>query len=183
MPTSLSKVLSGQSRTVKVDVQNTDKCREADIADDMDGNGISDSVQPLYLARQGDASVQHKKPDNTVFNEDPSKIYLFRNYHASEAQLGISDYSPTGTAAGSFTDVISGWNLLASSQEEYIPGYNKLVMLTNSSGRPVPTLLTKKQNGQCVGYQPSSTDVIKMITQYTRVFIKLTALPIGVNCE
>lgn len=41
--------------------------------------------QPLYLARNGISAN----------GEDPTRTYLFRNFYAAEAQLGISDYKPT----------------------------------------------------------------------------------------
>ena len=82
--------------------------------------------------------------------EVPTRIYLFRSFHAAETQLGISDYSPTGTAAGNPDDNIQIWNLLATSrQNEYIPSFNKLVILNpdhpdNNTNTPLPIILTKK---------------------------------------
>ena len=64
---------------------------------------------------------------------------------------------------------------------EYIPAFNKLVILTDSNGKPLPTVLTKKQNGQCIAYQPSDTGVIKFSQQ--NVLVKLASVPGGVSCE
>lgn len=170
---SLSKVEAGQTRYLTRVADNTDKCRKESPSDDLDNNGLADNVQPIYTARNG---IQAN-------GEDPSRIYLYRSFHAAEAQLGISDYTPWGTAAGNYKDPIREWNLLASSQGEYIPAYNKLVILEGSVSGPLPTILTKKLNGECIAYQPKSTEIIKMTTQATRTFNKLTSLPAGVNCD
>jgi len=173
-PASLKKVKPGQSRYLKKVAMNTDKCRKESPTADVDQNGIPDNTQPLYDARNGDPAR----------GENSSRIYLFRNFHAAEAQLGISDYSPTGTAAGRAYEPIQKWNLLASSKEgTYIPAFNRLVILEDSSGKPLPTVLTKKQNGQCIAYQPRNTKIIKQTTQDKRRLIKLAELPEGVSCE
>jgi len=173
-PSSLAKVEPGQTRNIKKVDYNTDQCRQEDPADDLDDNGRPDNTQPLYEAHQGD-----------VFkSEDPSRIYLYRNFYSSEAQLGISDYTPTGTPASNPEQAIQVWNLLASSKpNEYIPAFNKLAILEDSSGKPMPIILTKKQNGQCIAYQPDNTQIIKMTTQSSRYLKKLTNIPEGVNCE
>lgn len=173
-PTSLAKVQQGQNRTIKKVSYNTNKCRQETPEYDVDGNGQPDNTQLLYKAHQGVAAN----------GEDPARIYLYRNFYASEAQLGISDYTPTGTSVGNPTQPIQPWNLLASSQpNDYIPTLNKLVILEDSNGNPVPTILTKKLNNQCIAYQPETTEIIKMTTQSTRYLKKLTAVPGGVSCE
>lgn len=173
-PTSLAKVQQGQNRTIKRVDYNTDKCRQEAPSDDVDGNGLPDDTQPLYTARQGD-------PEK---GEDPSRIYLFRNFFSAEAQLGISDYTPTGTPAGDLSQPLQEWNLLTSSKPgEYIPAFNKLVILEDANGKPLPTILTKKQNGQCIAYQPDNTEIIKMTTQSSRYLTKLSNLPQGVMCD
>jgi lysophospholipase L1-like esterase len=173
-PASLKKVKPNQVRTIKRVAVNTDKCRKEAPGDDVDKNGLPDNTQPLYQARNGD-------PDR---GEDLSRIYLLRSFHAAEAQLGISDYSPTGTAAGRPDEPIQEWNLLASSKEGvYIPTFNRLVILEDSEGNPLPTVLTKKQNGQCIAYQPRNTKIIKQTTQDKRRLIKLANVPEGASCE
>ena len=172
-PTSLAKVEEGQYRTLKRVALNTDKCRAEDPSDDLDFNGLSDNEQPLYMARNGDAAE----------GEDPSRIYLLRSFHAAETQLGISDYTPTGTSAGNASQPIQEWNLLASSKpNQYIPTFNKLIILQENN-TPLPIILTKKQNGQCIAYQPSTTSIIKKTTQTTRYITKLATVPEGEDCE
>lgn len=182
-PTSLSKVLPSQNRTIRLVSENTNQCRQEIDSVDVDGNGIPDSVQPLYSARVGNPSIQHVRPDNTTFYEVATQTYLFRNFNASEAQLGISDYSPSGTAAGNSTQLIQAENLLASTQDSTMPAYNKLIVLNDSNGKVIPIVLTKKQNGQCIAYQPVSLDVIKMTTQYSNGFIRLASIPLGASCD
>lgn len=183
-PSSMAQVQANQSRTLLRTAENTNKCRSQAPGDDVDGNGIPDNTQALYMARKGDSSIQHTKPDGTVFSEDPNKLYVFRNYYASETQIGISDYSPTGTAAGNGSQPIQAWNLLASTQvSQTIPAYDNLNMIQDSNGKPMPVILTKKLNGQCIPYEPATTDIIKMTTQYTRDIAKLTSLPQGTSCD
>ncbi len=192
-PTSLSKVTASQSRTLTRIATNTDTCRQEASGDDVDGDGQSDNTQPLYLARQGDANK----------GEDAGRIYLYRNFYAAESQLGISDYTPTGTAANTIAalplisaigdspnhpifgrafEPIQSWNLLSISKaNEYIPQFNKLAIIEDSNGKPFPIILTKKQNGQCIAYKPSSTDIIKFNQQNS--LVKLTSVPEGVDCE
>lgn len=90
----------------------------------------------LYAARQG----------NGFIGEDPTRVYLFRNFYSTEAQLGISDYSPTGTPAGDASKPIQALNLLASidSAEDYMI-FNKLVLLEDGNGKPLPTILVKDE--------------------------------------
>lgn len=184
IPTSLGKVLSGQSRTIKKVTQDTDGCRPEAKTEDLDFNGQADNVQPIYTARKGNASIVHIKPDGSTFNEDSNRLYIFRSFHAAEAQLGISDYSPTGTTAGNSDELIQTWNLLASTQTlQTIPDFNKVTLAEDSEGEPLPIILTKKQNGQCIAYRPESTTVIKQTTQLTRDIIKLNQLPQGVSCD
>lgn len=178
-PVSLAQVQDGQFRTIKKVDYNTDKCRQEAPDYDVDGNGQTDDTQPLYTARNGDSDK----------GEDPARIYLYRNFHATEAQLGISDYTPTGTPAGLPDQPIQDWNLLASSKPGvYIPAFNKLVTLEpntpdNPTTTPLPIILTKKQNGQCIAYRPETTDIIKKTTQNNRYLVKLAGLPGGVGCE
>lgn len=172
-PTSLAKVQEGQMRTIKKVAYNTDQCRSEPPEHDVDGDGQPDDTQPLYTARNGDPNK----------GEDAARIYLYRNFHAAEAQLGVSDYTPSGTPAGNSGQPIQEWNLLASSKpNEYIPAFNKLVILEGSNG-PLPTILTKKQNGQCIAYQPETTSIIKQTTQSSRYIKKLANLPAGVGCD
>ena len=139
----------------------------------------------------------------TVCRENPDRIYLYRNFHAAETQLGISDYTPTGTSAntvaalplipnignspndpifGKALEPIQGWNLLSISKAgEYIPAFNKLITLApshpdNPTGSPLPIVLTKKQNGQCIAYKPQNT-TIKFNQQNS--LVKLATLPDG----
>lgn len=173
-PTNLAQVQDGQVRTIKKVDYNTDKCRQEAPDYDVDGNGQPDDTQPLYMARSGDLEK----------GEDPARVYLYRNFYAAEAQLGISDYTPTGTPVGNSDQPIQSWNLLASSKPNvYIPTLNKLVVLEDNNGKPLPTILTKKQNGQCIAYQPENTGIIKMTTQNTRYLVKLANMPGGVDCE
>ncbi len=173
-PTSLAKVQQGQSRTIKKVAYNTDKCRQESPEYDVDGNGQPDNTQALYTARNGDSAK----------NENPDRIYLYRNFYAGEAQLGISDYTPTGTPAGNPAQPIQVWNLLASSKpNEYIPSFNKLAILEDGNSKPLPTILTKKLNGQCIAYQPESTEIIKQTTQNTRYLKKLATVAGGISCE
>ena len=183
-PASLSKVGTNQNRTIKKVTANTSACRSAEPSEDLDFNGIADDEQPLYMARKGDVNVQHELPSGAIFTEDPARLYIFRSYHAAEAQLGISDYSPTGTAAGEPNELIQSWNLIASTQTvQYIPDFNNLSIVQDANGIPSPIILTRKQNGQCVAYAPESTEVIKKTTQYTRDILKLNQMPQGVGCE
>ena len=192
-PTSLSKVTASQSRTLTRTATNTDTCRQEAPGDDVDNNGQPDNTQPLYLARQGD----------TVKGEDPARIYLYRNFYAAESQLGMSDYTPTGTAANTIAalpliptigdspnhpifgrafELIQQWSLLSVSRSnEYIPAFNKLLTIEDGGGKPQPIILTKKQNGQCIAYEPNNTGVIKFNQQNS--LVKLTSVPEGVSCE
>lgn len=191
-PTSLGKVTSGQVRTFTRTAVNTDTCRQEPSSDDIDGNGQPDDTQPLYIARNGDS----------IKGEDPARIYLYRNFYSSEAQLGVSDYTSTGTAANTIAALpliptigdnpnhptfglafspIQEWNLLAISKaNEYIPTFNKLVISQDSNGSPLPIILTKKLNGQCIAYQPSNTGVIKFNQQNN--LVKMAIMPGGVSC-
>ncbi len=138
----------------------------------------------------------------------PKTTYLYHNFHAAESQLGISDYTPTGTAAntiaalpliptittppndplfGKANEPIQDWNLLATSKaNEYIPQFNKLITLDHShpdnpTDSPLPVILTKKQNGQCVAYKPQSTSMIKFNQQ--NILVKMASVPGGESCE
>lgn len=183
-PTSLAQVQQGQYRTLTMVTQDTNKCRQQDPSADVDGDGQPDNTQPLYSARLGDPTITDTEPDGTTVTEDPNKVYLFRNFYSAEAQLGISDFSPTGTAYGSSDQPIQAWNLLASSQDESMSGYSKLVMVNDANGSPtIPTILTKDQAGNCTAYQPASLAVIDPATQYTRGFTQLATLPTGVSCN
>lgn len=161
-PTSLSKVTVSQSRTLTRVATNTNTCRQEASGGDVDNNDQADDTQLLYLARQGDANK----------GEDVTRIYLYRNFYAAESQLGISDYTPTGTAANTIAalplistignspnhpvfgrafEPIQPWNLLSVSKaNEYIPSFNKLVTVEDNNSKPLPIILTKKQNGQCI---------------------------------
>lgn len=190
-PTSLARVQAGKeaSRTLKKIESNSSKCRQELPSDDVDGNSIPDDMQMLYTAGQG--RVTH--------SEDPARIYVYRNFHATEAKLGFSDYSPTGTAGntiaakslvpsitsdlGRSTEPIQDWNLLAVSKVgEYIPNFNKIAILTIDN-EPMPVIITKKQNGLCVAYRPENLDIIKFNTKDTRKLVKLPSLPLGASCE
>ena len=192
-PSSLSKVVQGQPRVIKQVAANTNNCRQEAKDEDVDANGLADNEQPLYVARNGDSTK----------GEDPARIYLFRNFYAAESQLGVSDYTPTGTAAntiaalpllpdittppnhpifGRSQEPVQEWNLLATSKaNEYIPAFNKLIMTEDSNGNPLPIILTKKQNGQCIAYKPQSTSIIKFNQQNT--LMKMAGVPEGENCE
>lgn len=197
-PTSLSKVTASQIRTLTRIATSIDTCRMEAPYGDVDGDGMADDQQALYAARNGDNAKR----------EDPSRIYLYRNFHAAESQLAISDYTPTGTAAntiaalplistitnppnhpifGRALESIQDWNLLSVSRaNEYIPQFNKLIILNSShqdnpTDRPLPIILTKKQNGQCIAYQPANTDVIKFNQQNS--LVKMATPPEGVGCE
>jgi lysophospholipase L1-like esterase len=183
-PKNLLQVKVGRFRTLKVTAKNANKCRQEVPSADVNGDGIPDNTQTLYMARKGDPAIQHTKPDGVIFNEDPNKLYIFRNFYAAEAQLGISDYSPTGTTAGNADQPIQVWNLLASNQgSQTIPAYDNLSMIQDINGDPMPVILTKKPNGQCVAYEPANTNSIKMNTQYARRIIKLSSVPQGVSCD
>ena len=192
-PNSLAKVTAGQSRTLKKVAVNTDKCRQESADDDVDGNGQPDNTQLLYEAHQGDS----------IRGEDPSRIYLYRSFHAAESQLGLSDYTPTGTSAntiaalpliptignspndpifGKALEPLQPWNLLATSKAgEYIPAFNKLVIIQDENSKPLPIILTKKQNNQCIAYKPQDTGIIKFNQQNT--LTKMASVPGGVGCE
>ncbi len=175
-PTKLSTIAPGENRTLKRTSVNSDKCRSAPLYEDSDINGEPDNTQTLYIARNG----------NPSFGEDFSRLYLFRNHYSAEAQLGISDYSPTGTAAGIFAQSlqpIQVWNLLASTQTSTSAIFSKLVILSNSIGVPTPIVLAKDSSGICSAYQPQSIDVIRQKDQLSRKLIRLTVVPEGVNCE
>ena len=127
-----------------------------------------------------------------------TRTYLLRNFHAAEAQLGISDYSPTGTSANSPDDAIRSiqlWNLLATSKDTgYSPVFNKLTFTTDSSGNQWPIILVRKHNTTnpssniCIAYQPddqANTTNIKLATQSTRQLqlMKWKEVPEGLKCE
>lgn len=197
-PSSLAKVQPGQDRVLKRVAVNTGKCRYDSTLEDLDLNGIPDHEQPLYFARNGDQAK----------GENPSRVYLFRSFHAAEAQLGISDYNPTGTAGNtiaalslipSITDPpnhplfgrafepIQPWNLLSVSRaNEYIPTFNRLAILDpehpdNNTNSPLPIILTKKLNGQCIAYKPQATTIIKF--NQNNILVKLPNIPEGESCE
>ena len=181
-PSSLTKVEQGQVRTFKLIAQATDKCRAEMPNADVDGDGRPDNTQPLYMARNGDSSK----------GEDPTRTYLFRNFYAAEAQLGVSDYTPTGTPVGSSNRPIQSWNLLATSKDVgYSPVISNLAITTDTSNNPWPLILARKHNSInpssniCIAYQPDSTSQIKLSTQSTRELqlMKWKEVPEGVSCE
>mgnify|MGYP001015545284 FL=1 len=184
-PESLAKVEPGQVRVLKLTAQGTSTCRVEPVQADIDHNGQPDNTQPLYLARNGISTN----------GEDPTRTYLFRNFYAAEAQLGITDYSPTGTAAARGTEPIQTWNLLATSKDVgYSPVFNHLTFTTDSNGKQWPIILARKHNSTnpsndiCIAYQPDSqanTTNIKLATQPTRqlLLMKWKDVPQGVACE
>ncbi|QQS21929.1 SGNH/GDSL hydrolase family protein [Candidatus Saccharibacteria bacterium] len=191
-PTSLSKVLPGEVRTLTLTARgltgSANHCRPEPATADADHDGQPDNTQPLYLARNGDSTK----------GEDPTRTYLFRNFYAAEAQLGITDYTPTGTPANTpdkATQPLQPWNLLATSKDVgYSPVFNKLTITTDSTGKPWPIILARKHNTTnpssaiCIAYQPDSqtnTTNIKLATQPTRQLqlMKWKDVPEGVGCE
>lgn len=182
IPNSMSKVLPEEVRNLKLIATNTSKCRQESPAADLDGNNIPDNVQPLYMARNGNPAVWHIKPDGQKIYEDPSRLYLFRNFYAAEAQLGVSDYSPTGTAAGRSSEPIQQWNLLASSQSLFTKGvYSKLIILSINN-QPMPIIFAKNFF-LCFAFQPKSTTIIQSTTQYKNDFKLVFSLSGGNACE
>lgn len=183
-PVSLSQVQQGQARSIQYTALNTNKCRQDDPSFDDDQNGIPDNQQPVYMARKGDPSVGILKSDGTYVAEDPTKLYIYRSFAAAETQLGISDYSPTGTAFGNGSLPIQPWNLLASTQTaQDIGTFDKIVMVTDTNGKPMPVILTKQTDGTCAAYEPASTDIIDPATQFSRDITQLEALPQGATCD
>jgi lysophospholipase L1-like esterase len=191
-PTSLAKVLPGETRTLTLTAQGltgtANHCRSEPATADADHDGQPDSTQPLYMARNGD----------TTKGEDPTRTYLFRNFYAAEAQLGVTDYTPTGTPANTpdkATQPIQPWNLLATSRDVgYSPVFNHLTITTDSLGKPWPIITARKHSttnpssGICIAYQPDSqanTTNIKLATQPTRQLqlMKWKDIPEGVGCE
>lgn len=169
-PSKLNRVKPSQIRILKKAHYNTNKCRQEPSNYDADGDGLPDDEQVLYMARNGDLTK----------GEDPSRLYLYRNFYAAEAQLGISDYSPVDVA----TNNAQAWNLLAiSNSNQAIPSFNALFTMKDSSEGLIPVILTKKQNGKCIAYQPRLTGVIKEARQKSNYLKKLTNLPSGVECE
>ena len=191
-PTSLVKVLPSETRTLTLTAQGltgtANHCRSEPATADTDHDGRPDSTQPLYMARNGD----------TTKGEDPTRTYLFRNFYAAEAQLGVTDYTPAGTPANTpdkATQPIQPWNLLATSKDVgYSPVFNHLTITTDSLGKPWPIITARKHSttnpssGICIAYQPDSqanTTNIKLATQPIRQLqlMKRKDIPEGVGCE
>lgn len=169
-PRSLKVVKLNKIRKFKQEATNTNTCRSEPASADVDNNGVTDNQQPIYRARNG----------NIANGEDPSSIYLERNSIASEAQLGLSDYSHSNQ-----------WNLLASSQNNATKAnFVKIVMVTDEKNKPSPVLLAKKPTTNkkgvttftCIALEPSNTNVIKQTTQDDRKLKKVN-IPQGGNCE
>jgi GDSL-like Lipase/Acylhydrolase family len=83
-PLSLDPVKKGQTRLLGEVARDTAQCRSTPPEADVDGDGLADNVQPLYRARTG----------NVGLGELASRVYVERNRHAAEAQLGVSDFDP-----------------------------------------------------------------------------------------
>ena len=187
-PTSLSKVLPGEVRILTLTAQSltgsANHCRSEPATADADHDGQPDNAQLLYQARNGDA----------LKGEDPTRIYLFRNFYAAEAQLGITDYSPTGTPANTpdkAIQPIQAWNLLATSKDVgYSPVVSKLAIVQDSMNIPIPYISAKKHTKDnpsssiCITYKPDTTTQIKLATQSTRQLqlLKWKDIPGGVGC-
>ena len=187
-PKSLKKVLPDADRHIRrsgvgvaqADNASVSACRTESPEADVDQNGIADNIQPIYDARQGDPAR----------GEDPSRIYLYRSFHAAEAQLGISDYSPTGTSvsetAEEMSQPIQAWNLLATTKVDKPLMYNKLMLINSDDESLVPVVLVTNPSARkhtCQAYRPNHIKVIRPQTQETRKLTKAQALPVGVNCE
>lgn len=177
-PESLARLEPGQIRGLKLVSQGIDKCRAEPPEADMDHDGQPDNSQPLYLARNGDVNI----------GEDPERIYLFRNFHAAEAQLGISDYSPAGTPAGQGYEPVQTWNILAISKGVgYTPSFKKLITTVHSDGSKWPVIIFRKHDNLnpgsriCFAYTPSSLAQIQSNEQ--QMLVNDKELIKGVSCE
>ncbi len=85
-PVSREKVVKGQTRLLREYYRGSPTCRPEPRDADLDSDGVGDSFQRLYRARNG----------NTSRNEIAARVYIERNRNASEARGGYSDYDPDG---------------------------------------------------------------------------------------
>jgi len=115
-PGSLAAVTSTSSKSMTVVATNTATCRTAAAAADTDSDGIPDNQQTLYRLRAGDTSL----------GESSSDLYIERNVNASEAALGITDFS----------DNNNSWSKIATFSSAYT--YSNIGLWDSSAN----TLLT-----------------------------------------
>jgi hypothetical protein len=136
-PVSLAKVEKGQTRLLKEVAQNTDLCRIALPEDDIDGDGQPDNVQPLYRARNGDPTK----------GELAARVYVERNLHASEAQIGVSDFDPDG----------DGWALMGRTNGAGDNGEYVSIAMNGTT----PLVKIQHPTKGCITVSPISIELVK----------------------
>jgi hypothetical protein len=117
--------------------QNTSLCRIAPPEGDVDVDGIADNVQPLYRARNGDPAK----------GELAARVYVERNLHASEAQIGISDFDPDG----------DGWALVGRTNGAGDNG--QYVSITMNGTTPIAKVQHPSKG--CITVSPISIELVK----------------------
>jgi hypothetical protein len=158
-PANLTKVIDNTARTFTQEAVDTNTCRAEEASVDTDSDGLADNSEPLYRARSGIA----------LKGENPWRLYLERNTHAAEAQLGKSDYTMLSSVPTSAVDNIdhrNTWTLLASTQN-ILPTVGVFKSLKYIGNQPY-VLASYGILNQCVAYKPNSTATIKKSTQNTR---------------
>lgn len=128
----------------------------------------------MYLARNGDSAK----------NEDPSKLYVFRNTRASSITGVTTDFVDTST------DSENKEALVAASLDSQTSGtYNRFIMIEDASNPivKIPTIFARNSSNDCIALQPSDylSSVLDPINPnyVSRGFTKLVQLPAGEECE
>lgn len=180
-------------RQLAQEAQDTNSCRSESPEADADSNGLPDSTQPLYMARNGNVGITHTLPNGTTFTEDSRHLYLFRSTRAAEVQLGKSDYarhnpalSPPATIPPTDTkDYRQEWSLIATTnpatQLAFAPStyafpYSYSVMngtykkIDTVNGQPfvVTTLFSAPFFTNCAAYKSSTLATIKQTSQHAQ---------------
>jgi hypothetical protein len=136
-PQSLAQVKTGQTRLMSEVAQNTALCRTAPPEADVDSNGIADNVQPLYRARNGDPAK----------GELAARVYVERGLHASEAQIGVSDYDPDG----------DGWALIGRTNGAGDNGQYVSIAMNGTT----PVVKIQHSSKGCIAISPISIELVK----------------------
>lgn len=181
-PASLAPTTETSTTTMSLVATNTSTCRSQSPASDVDGDSIPDNQDALYRARNGNAAL----------GEDPNAIYIERNTTAAEAQLGISDYAPNGSA----------WSLVGLTDASTDGAFNSIGILDPSTDAVLSTsgtittdmwnTMTPAQlqqlvpvvleliNGDCYAIEPTEVSVVAEGATRTVMSIPV---PAGMSCS
>jgi lysophospholipase L1-like esterase len=182
-PALLTQVQTNEVRNLEDVAENTNTCRAQPPGADVDNNGIPDTLQPLYRARNVDQLV------GGVLN----RIYIERNVTAAEAVLGITDYDADGDgwATLGVTDLLTDGtykklllvdpvsNAVLSPDGRFTQGM--LDTLDPSQRRSiVPLVLETRLFINCVAIRPASLDFVAKDQQRT---VTNATVPTGQTCN